>query len=180
MQPPYRTLRRGLARQRGWTMMELIITIIILGIISGVSAIMVLEGGHVFIHQNSRADNLENARLTIERVTRDILHIKDGSVANITNFGPTSIAFTAFDNEAVSFEWDAGAKLLRRRDKILATQVIDFRLLYLTETDTPATTADAIWTITADVTIEDYGQKARLRTRIFPRRFSTYIDWREE
>ncbi|MBI3267569.1 MAG: hypothetical protein HYZ53_00995 [Planctomycetes bacterium] len=160
-------------------MIELIMSMVILGIISGVTALVVLEGGAVFTDQNYRANNLEVARLAIQRVSRDILHIKEGSTANVTAFSATSFSFKAFDDEMVTFAWTAPR--LFRNAQVLADHVTDFNLEYWTESGGTPLVPEDIWRIKVQIRIKsEYGGETFLRTCVFPRRLSTYVDWREE
>lgn len=180
----YRTHSIGRPRGRGWTLFELVISIVILGILGGITAVVMLEGGSAFARQNSQADNLENARVAMQEITRDLLHINSATAADIPAFGASSIHLKTYDAVLNDITWTLAGNTLTRTTlgnpaRVVADYVTGFNLQYLTNIEGVAGAASAIWVIQVQIDVQATGQTVTLRTRIHPRRFSNPT-WKEE
>lgn len=132
--------------KRGFTLIELIMVITIVGIIGGVIAPFVANSINYWILVKDEREVISSARLALNRMVREIRQIKD--TASITAFTDTDFAFTRLkadgSEETVRF-YQSGSSLLRNTrelsDKLQGPGGLTFR--YLDENgDTTGTQSD--------------------------------------
>lgn len=176
---PSSTARGLLPPERGWgasgfTLIELVLTIILLGIIAAAVSPLILQGIRSASIEQNRGDVHAQARLAVERVAREARAVR--SCAEIV--GPANpsagLSFTDTSGAPVVFSL-AGGNLSRGGD-LLAQGVISanpFRFLKrdaVTET-TSCVAPDDIWFIEIDLTCVQAGENLHLRTLVHPRNF---------
>ncbi len=165
--------RRGAA---GFTLIELVLTILLLGIIASIVSQFVLQGVRSYSVEQDRGNVHSQARLAVERMAREIRAIRGCTASDLTlpaaNPFPT-LSFTDVIGTAVSFSV-AGGNLTRGVD-ILAkgvTSAQPFRLLDKSGNPTISCTApNEAWFVEIDLTCVEGGESLHLRCRIHPRNF---------
>jgi len=131
-----RTLR-AVGGQRGFTLVEIIIVIVVLGIISGVTFQIVASGVEAFKKSSARKELYDQGRLALERMVRELRDAKE-----ITATSGDSITFkkahpSALDSaEEIKFQKD-GANLERIADPsgsaiqaVLAANIDTFQVTF--------------------------------------------------
>jgi len=88
-------------KQSGFTLIELVITIILLSIISAISAKMLSAGLSSYLTATNLITANQQARLALERMTRDIRGIR--STGDITTATAAQLVFTNFAGNSVSY-----------------------------------------------------------------------------
>ena len=92
--------------QAGFTLIEMVITIVVIGIIAGISAMLILQAMRGYSDQDARADLTNQARLAVERMAREIREIRDCTATDITTMVPGTLAFV--DNTGAAIAYDGG------------------------------------------------------------------------
>ena len=77
---------------RGFTLVEAVITIVILGVVAGVLAPFIVEATQGFTDTRERAELVAKGRLALERLTRDLREAEPGTVSVAD--GDTTLRFT--------------------------------------------------------------------------------------
>ena len=158
-------------REAGVTLVELIITIVLVGIISGIGAIFVMKGTQAYVAQDQRAAITDQGRLGIERMIREIRTIRSQTATDIPTWNATTFQFT--DLTATSITYTLAAGTLTRNGTALAGNITALGFSYLQRDGvTAATAASNIWGIQISVTLTRGGETQTFRTRVHPRSFT--------
>jgi prepilin-type N-terminal cleavage/methylation domain-containing protein len=175
--PPIRAVLRALfqadrakRQEAGVTLIELVITIVLVGIISGMGAILVMNGTQAYITEDQRAAVTDQGRLGIERMMREIRTIRGQSAADIPTWNAGALQFTDLTGNVISYAVGGGA--LTRNGTALAADISALTFSYFQRDGvTPATLAANIWVIQINVTVTRGGESQTFRTRVHPRSF---------
>lgn len=158
----------------GFTLIELVLTILLLGIIAAAVSQFVLQAVRSYSVEQSRGNVHSQARLAVERVVREARNVRScADIAGPANPSAT-LAFIDLAGAGVAFSVAAGN--LSRGGDILArgvTSAQPFRFLKkdgVTPT-TSCTPPDDIWFVEIDLTCVEGGEGLHLRSRVHPRNF---------
>ena len=166
----------------GFTLIELVMTILILGILAGVG--IPLTGSLIdsMAYSIYRKDLSEQAEVILRRISREMRRLKD-SQSVITADG-TTYRFVDIDNNTIQFTLN-GTDLERElngQTDILAVGVTAFNLSYLDDQENVITTPSVgvqgtnIKLIDISVTLAAGGSTIYYRTRIRPRNITHLVD----
>lgn len=97
-------------KKLGFTLIELIMVIVIVGIIAGVMTPFAANSFRYWALTRSERDAIFSSRLALNRMVREIRQIKN--VASITTFTATQFAYTDINNNTMNFQ-QSGNSLLR-------------------------------------------------------------------
>ena len=152
-------------RARGFTLIEMIITIVLLSIIAVMSSVILQQGYKSYIVSKNSISADWHGRLALERMARDIRAIY--SAGMITTATATQLTFNEpGDTATVTYKLDGST--LMRNNQPLATGVKK-----LTFTYTPDPPASNLYYITisldiaADTVINTYATSVYLRSSLF-------------
>jgi len=110
--PPSTQTVRERSSPTGFTLIELIIVVVILGIIALFLAPVMLSGVDSWEHIHNRSYLIDNGRLAINRMVREIRQAKE-----ITTWEDDQITFTDVNDEVISFQ-QINSTLLRNDDDL--------------------------------------------------------------
>lgn len=114
-------------RYKGFTLIELIATIVLMAIISIIVGQVLLNGYQNFITSQNISQTDWRGLLALERLANDIHTIRSaGDISTITS---TQLAFTDVNGTAIQFQL-SGSNLLRN-SQLLASGVQSFNFSYL-------------------------------------------------
>jgi len=155
----------------GFTLIEIVIVIVIVGIIAGIAALIIVHGVRAYSDQQVRSDVHYQARVAMERMTREIRHIR--SRADIAVMGDTDLRFTDMNGAPVGFSW-LNPTLSRWNgagSDVLASGIATFDFNYYRQDGVAAATAAEIWTVEITLTAQQGAESIQMRTRAHPRNF---------
>ena len=166
----------------GLTLIELVMTILILGILAGVG--IPLTGSLIdsMAYSIHRKDLSEQAEVVLRRVSREMRRLKDNQ--SVITADGTTYRFIDIDNNTVQFTLN-GTDLERElngQTDILAAAVTAFGLSYLDDQEnviaTPTVGAQGtdIKLIDISMTLAANGSTIYYRTRIRPRNVTHLVD----
>jgi|SRR5579883_1783690 len=130
----------GLRGSRGFTLIEMIMTIIILSIICTILGSFLLQAYQVFQSSQMISTTDWGGLLVLERMTDDIHNIR--SSGDISVIQPTQLTFVDVNGNSVNYQFSSGA--ISRNGVSLATGVQSFNLSYLDENGATTSTASAV------------------------------------
>lgn len=171
---PHSALR--IRHSKGFTLIEMVITIVIVGIISGIAAMIILESMTAYSKGKNLSDVHYQARLAMERMTREIRTVRQpgeiGTVAigTITGNPTSSLIFTDLTGTNITYAL-GGTTLNRTPGGTLATGVTTLQFRHYDDTNTLTTVAASVWTIEIFMTDTQGTDSLQMRTRIHPRNF---------
>jgi prepilin-type N-terminal cleavage/methylation domain-containing protein len=164
-------------RQRGFTLIEMIVSILILGILGAAAAYGIQNGVIAFQTTSAALDTLSKLRVSTERVARELREIRrdplDSGRYDITEpFAADQISFVKTDGTRVSLAV-AGNTLTLEYDTptgvfTLTDQLSSFSLAYYgSDGSTSVATADALAFIEVELVLSDTaGNSLPQQTRI--------------
>jgi prepilin-type N-terminal cleavage/methylation domain-containing protein len=134
-------------RQRGFTLIELVVVILIIGVLSTFAAKFISSALNSFINAQNVTDSTWQLRLAYIRLLRDIRQIR--SPTDITNFTGTELTFV--DMTGASFDYIFTGSQLTLNGQVLADG-ISGGFSYFTNVVGTASTAVTITFVTFTLT----------------------------
>jgi len=160
-------------KSNGFTLVEIVITIVLIGILSGIAAIIILQGVRAYSSEQSRSDVHYQARAAMERMTREIRLIRSQG-ADITTMANNNLQFIDVNGATIGFSW-ANPTLSRwngATNDVLAAGVTAFTFSYFQQDGVTVATPANIWFVEITVTATaQSGETLDMRTRVHPRNF---------
>lgn len=157
----------------GFTLIEIVVTIVIVGIVGGIAAMIIAQGVRSYSDEQGRSGVRYQARFAVERMVREVRLIR--SCADIT--GPANpsatLSFTDINGTAVAFSVAAG-NLNRGADRLATGVTTAQPFRFLDKSGNPTTTCvspNDIWFIEINLTAAQGAEAYSLRTRVHPRNF---------
>ncbi|MDO8526399.1 MAG: type II secretion system protein [Deltaproteobacteria bacterium] len=106
-------------KQSGFTLVEIILSITLMGILFTLSSLVLVQGLNAYRHISARATNLNEARYALERMVRELRREGDeNNIDDIKNIQSNSITFIDALGNNTSFSL-SGQNLLRDNDLLL-------------------------------------------------------------
>ncbi|MBI5300116.1 MAG: type II secretion system protein [Deltaproteobacteria bacterium] len=105
-------------RQKGFTLVEVILTIVVIGILFAVSSIVLRQGLDSYSHILNRSNNLQTTRYAMERMIRELTLVGDTNPTNIQNIQSDRITYVDSDSNTTNFNF-ANGTLYRSTDPLL-------------------------------------------------------------
>lgn len=163
-------------KKHGFTFVETILAIVIVGAIASVAAKVLTSGLDVYSLVVNRHDASHRARLSMERMVDEIVLINSGDILGMSNtrlrFRDSDGISTDFKQQTVTYQ-GRSTPCLYRGDDFLAENVGSFDFDYYTSTGSSTIWAAQVRRINIELTIEAMADAGsiHLRTDVFPRNF---------
>ena len=90
-----------ITKQNGFSLIELVTVIVILGVIAGMSAALLSQGFNAYTNSANLADSNSQGQIAIQRMIRDLQLIR--SAADITVASTSQLSYTDINNNTVSY-----------------------------------------------------------------------------
>lgn len=166
--------RLSILRQPGFSLVELIVIIVVLGIVASMGAIVVRDGllGWLRGREINSAD--WQGRLALERIARELRNVAPpfSGVANITNASCGSSTFAYSDINAAQISYTQNVTTLMRNGQPLADNVTGLRFYCLQSNgQTYSTVPSAAYYITVSMIVSTANTSTTYRSTIKPRGF---------
>lgn len=161
---------RKLSRQKGFTLVEMSVVIVVLGILSiGLTTIMNPVMNLMMLKNFSNGPAAE-ARLAMARMVREVSQIKDNTSISTAQSG--QITFTNTSNQTITFDLSSGT--LRRNNIAMAKSVTALQFTYYDSSNnaigTPTLSPQTnIARIQASVTVTSGSNSSTVRGHMYPR-----------
>src|SRR5437879_1172951 len=158
---------------RGFTLIEVIITLVIAGVLATIGATLLSSGFRSYFLGRELARDAAQGTLALERMTRDLRTAR--SAADLTTIGASTITFVDVDGNTISYALSAGA-LTRSQNggtaQPLAANVSSLTFTYLqNDGQTTAASAATVWYIAAAVTVTSQHASTTFRGTVKPASF---------
>jgi len=158
-------------RQPGFSLVELIVVIVVLGIVASMGAIVLRDGilGYLRGREVTSAD--WQGRLAFERMTRELRDVASPNYSNIaaTSCGTSSFAFSDIDGTPIIYS--QSATTLLRNGQPLADTVTGLRFYCLQSNVQPTTVPANVYYITVSMIVSTANTSATYRSTVMPRNF---------
>lgn len=171
--PGFNFANRAARGEAGFTLVELVLVIVLLGIVSAVAAVPLMEGARIFTSGEVRADLNNQGRLAVERMAREIRMARSRTAADLPgccNAG--TLSFVDLNGSAIAYTTAAGNTITRNGTALAAGDTVVLNFSYFQQDgSTPATLATQVWSIQIDLTVTKSGESQAYRVRVHPRNF---------
>ena len=164
--------RLSILRQLGFSLIELIVVIVVLGIVASMGAVVVRDGmlGYLRGREITSAD--WQGRLALERMTRELREIAAPNFSNVAATSCDSSTFTFSDIDAVPISYTQSTSTLLRNGQPLADNVTGLRFYCLqNDGQTYSTVPSAVYYVTVSMIVSTANTSAAYRSTVRPRSF---------
>jgi prepilin-type N-terminal cleavage/methylation domain-containing protein len=172
-------VRLSIPRQPGFSLVELIVVIVVLGIIASMGAIVVRDGmlGYLRGREITSAD--WQGRLALERITRELRDVAAPNSANIdaASCGSSGFSFVDITANQIRYSLVVGNTLLRYSQPLavgqpLADNVTGLRFYCLqSDGQTYSTIPSAVYYISVSMIVSTTNTSATYRSTVKPSSF---------
>jgi prepilin-type N-terminal cleavage/methylation domain-containing protein len=164
----------SILHQSGFSLVELIVVIVVLGTVAGMGAIVMRDGilGYLRGRENSSAD--WQGRLALERITRELRDVAAPNYSNIaaTSCGTSTFAFSDVNSTPISYTLST-TTLLRNGQPLADNLSANGLRFYCLQSDgqTYSTVPSAVYYISVSMVVSTANTSATYRGTIKPRGF---------
>lgn len=161
--------RKLFLSQRGFTLIELVVTTLVMGVIAYVVAIALSAGMKSYFTTDFREEALDQARVAMERMTREIRNLRDSSGASVLVASTTRFNYVDTDGNTVDFTW--ANPNITRNGSVLSTNITGCTFGYVRANGTVDATFSAANTKRIRITIVSTvkTESVRIQSEIWPR-----------
>ena len=147
----------------------MVLVIVLLGIIGATLFVSFTPGIRAFVGVDLRKEALQNARIAIFRMIKDIREAQTFSACSPCS--PTNaVTFTNILNTNTTFSWSGVAQdPLTRNGDFLVEGVDDYTVTYYASDGTEPADETEIWRIRVDLKVRVGDQTVDLRSEVHPR-----------
>lgn len=167
----FRSLRAAKG-QRGFTLIELVLTIVLIGIVSGMGATLLHQGVNAFISEDARANLTDEGRLATERMVREIRMGRGRTAADLPGCcSAATLNFYDIGGNQIIYT-RAGATITRNGIVLASADAATLTFSYYQQDGaTAAASAAQVWTIQIDLSLTRGVETQAFRVRVHPRNF---------
>ncbi len=166
-----KTRPRRTANQAGYSLLELITVIVLIGIIAGVLSKMFIWGIDIFDFVSDRKDVLQSSRISMEILVKDLRSIK--SAADIVSASSSQFDFYNIDDEEIVYSYSSNT--LYRNANPMVVGLSSFQFTYQNASGgslgSPVGSPSDIWKISFSLNATVDNSPMQLESTIVPRNF---------
>jgi prepilin-type N-terminal cleavage/methylation domain-containing protein len=153
----------GTSQSQGFTLIEVVIVVVIVGILAAVIAPPLMEGTKSWIFVSISKDLGQQSRIAMERVVREIRGTgrKADNTPCISSATASTFTFSGANGDLVncnSVSFTLSGTQLLRGSAILAENVSSFQITYYTNANVVTSTGSAIRRVSIAMTLSTGGQ----------------------
>ncbi|HWR73764.1 MAG TPA: prepilin-type N-terminal cleavage/methylation domain-containing protein [Nitrospirota bacterium] len=164
-------------RSKGFTLIEIVVTIVLVGIVTGIAAMIIMQGAQSYSIEQSRGEAHQQARFALERMAREIRLIRSRTASDISTWNNVALEYFDINGTQIGFQL-SGGNIQRRENggawQTLATGIstpgADF-FTYFDTTGNPPAVVTSLWTVQIDLIAAQGLETLTLRTTVHPRNF---------
>jgi type II secretory pathway pseudopilin PulG len=171
--------------QKGATLIELVLSIVVLGIIAYIVTDTFVYSSRSILTGNQARDATQSGRLAIDRMSREIRNIRDDNcVSTATN---NMLSFVDANNNTIAYSWGGAAgNPLMRNGNVLVDSVNNLTFAYYDNANPPNAIAGPatcaapcsstcaptnIWSVSINLTTQSGTQMMNFRSQVHPLNF---------
>jgi prepilin-type N-terminal cleavage/methylation domain-containing protein len=163
--------RFSIKHQPGFSLVELIVVIVVLGIVASMGAMVVRDGMLGWLRGREITSADWQGRLALERITRELRDVASPNYSNITatSCGTSTFAFSDITSTPISYTQNTTTLL--RNGQALADNITALRFYCLTSAVQPTATLSAVYYISVSMVVATTNTNATYRDTVKPRNF---------
>lgn len=175
-----RRLKRYSMDPGGFTLIEIVLTIALVGIVAGVAAVIIMQGTSSYSTGRSRLEAHEQARFALERMSREVRQVRSRSAAPVDDIITMTAANLEFiDVNGTQIGFRLNGDIMERREnagpwQVLATGITapaGALFSYLDAAGAAGASQAALWSIRVELAAAKEQESLTLRTVVHPRNF---------
>ena len=154
---------------KGFTLIETVIVITILGIASAIFTVVLTEGNNAYLFLSRQNQIVQESRVAMNLMEQELTsEILRGTSHSFSTAAATSLTFTRNSGGVVTYSWSSNT--LTRQEgatsRTLASNVSSFAFSYLDASETVTATLANIRTIVINMTIQVGNKPITLKTAV--------------
>lgn len=153
----------------GASLVEMMVTIVLIGIIAAVTTRMLLSGAGAFNSVSSRNDTLHSNRISLEMLMKDLRAIKSSN--DITTATSSQLVFNNINDEQINYHFTNG--ILYKNSNMIMKGLSSFQFTFYDDNGTiinsPVSVPSDIWDINVSVEATVDGSPFHLESKMHPR-----------
>ncbi len=184
---PYRSarLRPGL-NEKGVTLIELILSIVVVGILAVVASGVFVYASRSLLSGTNLQEALYHGRMALDRMSQEMRMIRGNRCVVVAR--ETTFSFVDRDNQEITFQWNGVGTPLMRNNNVLVRDVHNLAFVYYDQKQPPnpmptptvclgpqtcssGCPPTDIWSISIDLTVGSNREAMRLRSLVHPLNF---------
>jgi prepilin-type N-terminal cleavage/methylation domain-containing protein len=174
---------RGLFHANGFSLIEMILVILLVGILFGFGSVLLTKVFSSYALERDISDADWQAKVALERLARELRAVRTATATDLDMTSGTQIRFIDTDGNGVCFYRDAATnRLMRSADgpttacgttspQPLADDITMLGLSYWRNDGTTATSAPEVYYITVSLRVTNKTYNSDFRTNVRPRNF---------
>ena len=181
--PQRSTAHRAGRHDHGFTLIEMVLVIILVGIIFSMGSVML---GKVFSSYSMKQDIADadwQAKVALERIARELRAVRTPTAADLDVASGAQVRFIDADGNGVCFYRNAGAnRIMRSSDgpatacgttgpQTLADNATALAFTYWTSDGAATAVTASVYYMTVDMTVVEGAYNSSYRTNVHPRNF---------
>jgi prepilin-type N-terminal cleavage/methylation domain-containing protein len=155
--------------QKGFTMVELVIAIIIVAIIAMTASLLIGQAAKSYQSADNYSAINNQDRLALETMAREIRLLR--SPADITSLCTSTTSLSFIDSNGNAMNYSYAGSVLTANGTMLADNVTNVAVTYYDKTSAATTNCLSAWSIGVSITVSQGSDALTMRTRIHPRSF---------
>lgn len=177
--------RRVPGGERGFTLIELMMSIVLMGIVASTIGFIIYQGARSFQVLDTRNDLVSKGTLATERISRELRLVRCATAgascaaqaSDITSMTATEIRFVNGVHAGRGFRLDAGAIKLRQGstavdpEDVLTDSASSFTIDYKKKDGSAALVPADVWVVDVGFTLASGADSVDFKTSIHPRSF---------
>ncbi len=164
------TRTRLISSQRGFSLLEMVLVIVLLAMLAGIGSTLLSAGFNSYFTGRDSSEAEWQGRYALERLTRELRTVRSPSAADLIIAPANQITFTTLAGTTISYALAGGA--LNRNGVPLADGIAGLAFSYL-QRDGKTLAADAtqVFYIGVSFTVTRNGSNYNVRGLVRPRSF---------
>jgi prepilin-type N-terminal cleavage/methylation domain-containing protein len=152
-------------KQNGFTLIELAMVIVIIGIIAAMASSMISQGFEAYFTGKNVMDADWQGRLALERMARDIREIR--SAGDISTMTASQLTFVDLSGNTITYQL-SGTNLMRN-SQILANGIQSMTLSYFDANGSTTASASAVRYISISLNVTQNNTNITVATAVYAR-----------
>jgi prepilin-type N-terminal cleavage/methylation domain-containing protein len=158
--------------ERGFTLIELILVMVIIGVLSAVIAPPLMEGTKGWTWTTQRKDLSQQARIAMDRIVREIRNTgrKADDTPCISSAAAASFSFSDVNGDLIncnSITFSLSGSQVLRGAAVLADNVSAFQMTYYDNNNGTTSTASAVRRLSIALTLSSGSQSVSLDNEVY-------------
>jgi prepilin-type N-terminal cleavage/methylation domain-containing protein len=158
-----------LFNHKGFTMVELVIVIVLIGIIAMTASLLIGQSAQTYQKEDNYAAITNQGRLALEEMAREIRMIRSPSDITSSCASTTALNFTDTNGSLIAYSFSGST--LSAGAPSLADNLTFFAITYYDKNGLATTSCPAVWTVTINLTATQGSDSLPMRITLHPRSF---------